>query len=135
MNSAEAAEEGPNDSDTDAFFKTGSFRNDGIKASDVLPVLKEKVAFVSAQLMFTRAVLTRLSDLASQLGRSRETRFVRLRDKEKHALFDDFTAEEGEGDIIINDFDGEDMTGLFPEEAQAPGSKALFCPQWSFDTR
>nr|XP_015214255.1 PREDICTED: kalirin isoform X1 [Lepisosteus oculatus] len=27
--------------------KTGSFRNDGIKASDVLPVLKEKVAFVS----------------------------------------------------------------------------------------
>ncbi|XP_070303091.1 kalirin isoform X3 [Salvelinus sp. IW2-2015] len=47
MNSAEAAEEGPNDSDTDAFFKTGSFRNDGIKASDVLPVLKEKVAFVS----------------------------------------------------------------------------------------
>ncbi|XP_066544670.1 kalirin isoform X3 [Amia ocellicauda] len=47
MNSAEAAEEGLNDSDTDAFFKTGSFRNDGIKASDVLPVLKEKVAFVS----------------------------------------------------------------------------------------
>ncbi|XP_046902206.1 kalirin isoform X4 [Hypomesus transpacificus] len=47
MNSAEAAEEGPNDSDTDAFFKTGSFRADGIKASDVLPVLKEKVAFVS----------------------------------------------------------------------------------------
>ncbi|XP_061081598.1 kalirin [Conger conger] len=47
MNSAEAAEEGPNDSDTDAFFKTGSFRNDGIKAADVLPVLKEKVAFVS----------------------------------------------------------------------------------------
>lgn len=47
MNSAEAAEEGPNDSDTDAFFKTGSFRSDGIKASDVLPVLKEKVAFVS----------------------------------------------------------------------------------------
>uniref|UniRef100_A0A8C8J1T2 non-specific serine/threonine protein kinase n=1 Tax=Oncorhynchus tshawytscha TaxID=74940 RepID=A0A8C8J1T2_ONCTS len=47
MNSAEGAEEGPNDSDTDAFFKTGSFRNDGIKASDVLPVLKEKVAFVS----------------------------------------------------------------------------------------
>ncbi|XP_036396533.1 kalirin isoform X3 [Megalops cyprinoides] len=47
MNSAEAADEGPNDSDTDAFFKTGSFRNDGIKAADVLPVLKEKVAFVS----------------------------------------------------------------------------------------
>ncbi|XP_023688517.1 kalirin isoform X4 [Paramormyrops kingsleyae] len=47
MNSAEAAEEGPTDSDTDSFFKTGSFRNDGIKASDVLLVLKEKVAFVS----------------------------------------------------------------------------------------
>ncbi|XP_019910441.3 kalirin isoform X3 [Esox lucius] len=47
MNSAEAAEEGPNDSDTDAFFKTGSFRTDGIKACDVLAVLKEKVAFVS----------------------------------------------------------------------------------------
>uniref|UniRef100_A0AAY4EB72 non-specific serine/threonine protein kinase n=1 Tax=Denticeps clupeoides TaxID=299321 RepID=A0AAY4EB72_9TELE len=28
-------------------FPTGSFRSDGIKASDVLPVLKEKVAFVS----------------------------------------------------------------------------------------
>ncbi|XP_058888327.1 kalirin isoform X3 [Acipenser ruthenus] len=47
MNLAEAAEEGLNDSDTDAFFKAGSFRNDGIKAADVLPVLKEKVAFVS----------------------------------------------------------------------------------------
>ncbi|XP_018597091.2 kalirin-like isoform X2 [Scleropages formosus] len=47
MSSAEAAEEGPTDSDTDSFFKAGSFRNDGIKASDVLPVLKEKVAFVS----------------------------------------------------------------------------------------
>ncbi|XP_053482979.1 kalirin [Ictalurus furcatus] len=47
MNSAEAAEEGPNDSDTDAFFKTGSYRSEGIKASDVLHVLKDKVAFVS----------------------------------------------------------------------------------------
>ncbi|KAL4608981.1 kalirin-like isoform X1 [Arapaima gigas] len=47
MSSAEAAEEGPPDSDTDSFFKTGSFRNDGIRASDVLPLLKEKVAFVS----------------------------------------------------------------------------------------
>ncbi|XP_015214257.1 kalirin isoform X4 [Lepisosteus oculatus] len=47
MNSAEAPDEGLNDSDADAFFKIGSFRNDGIKASDVLPVLKEKVAFVS----------------------------------------------------------------------------------------
>ncbi|KAJ8282297.1 hypothetical protein COCON_G00048160 [Conger conger] len=47
MSTTEIAEEGPTDSDTDAFFKTGSFRNDGIKASDVLPVLKEKVAFVS----------------------------------------------------------------------------------------
>ncbi|XP_043085473.1 kalirin isoform X2 [Puntigrus tetrazona] len=47
MNSAEAAEDGPNDSDTDAFFKTGSFRSEGIKASDVLPVLREKIAFVS----------------------------------------------------------------------------------------
>ncbi|XP_016401946.1 kalirin-like, partial [Sinocyclocheilus rhinocerous] len=47
MNSAEAAEDGPNDSDTDAFFKAGSFRSEGIKASDVLPVLREKVAFVS----------------------------------------------------------------------------------------
>ncbi|XP_056611720.1 kalirin isoform X2 [Triplophysa dalaica] len=47
MNSAEAAEEGPSDSDTDAFFKTGSFRSESIKASDVLPVLREKIAFVS----------------------------------------------------------------------------------------
>ncbi|KAI7807748.1 kalirin RhoGEF kinase b isoform X1 [Triplophysa rosa] len=53
MNSAEAAEEGPNDPDTEPFFKTvpsfssGSLRNDGIKASDVLTVLREKVAFVS----------------------------------------------------------------------------------------
>ncbi|XP_051996761.1 LOW QUALITY PROTEIN: kalirin RhoGEF kinase b [Xyrauchen texanus] len=53
MNSAEAAEEGPNDPDTDPFFKTvpsfssGSLRNDGIKAADVLTVLREKVAFVS----------------------------------------------------------------------------------------
>ncbi|XP_023695750.1 kalirin-like isoform X2 [Paramormyrops kingsleyae] len=47
MNSAEAAEDGPTDSDTDAFFKAGSFKNDAIKASDILPVLKEKVAFVS----------------------------------------------------------------------------------------
>ncbi|XP_026150975.1 kalirin isoform X4 [Mastacembelus armatus] len=47
MNPAEAAEEAPSDPDTDAFYKTGSFRTDGIKASDVLPVLKEKVAFVS----------------------------------------------------------------------------------------
>ncbi|KAM4608414.1 LOW QUALITY PROTEIN: kalirin-like [Polymixia lowei] len=47
MNPAEAAEETSNDSDAEAFFKTGSFRSDGIKASDVLPVLKEKVVFVS----------------------------------------------------------------------------------------
>ncbi|XP_077393582.1 kalirin isoform X1 [Festucalex cinctus] len=47
MNPAEAAEEAPSDPDTDAFFKTGSLRTEGIKASDVLPVLKEKVAFVS----------------------------------------------------------------------------------------
>ncbi|XP_051259531.1 kalirin isoform X2 [Dicentrarchus labrax] len=47
MNPAEAAEEAPSDPDTDAFYKTGSFRTEGIKASDVLPVLKEKVAFVS----------------------------------------------------------------------------------------
>ncbi|KAK7144341.1 hypothetical protein R3I94_010684 [Phoxinus phoxinus] len=53
MNSAEAAEEGPNDADTEPFFKTvpsfssGSLRNDGIKAADVLTVLREKVAFVS----------------------------------------------------------------------------------------
>ncbi|XP_066542193.1 kalirin isoform X4 [Hoplias malabaricus] len=47
MNSGEAAEEGPNDPDTEAFFKTGSFRSEGIKACDVLPVLREKVAFVS----------------------------------------------------------------------------------------
>uniref|UniRef100_A0A8C2J141 non-specific serine/threonine protein kinase n=1 Tax=Cyprinus carpio TaxID=7962 RepID=A0A8C2J141_CYPCA len=47
MNSVEAAEDGPNDSDTDAFFKTGSFRSEGIKASDVLLVLREKIAFVS----------------------------------------------------------------------------------------
>uniref|UniRef100_A0A1A8F278 Rho guanine nucleotide exchange factor 25 n=3 Tax=Nothobranchius TaxID=28779 RepID=A0A1A8F278_9TELE len=47
MNPIEAAEEAPSDPDTDAFFKPGSFRNDSIKASDVLPVLKEKVAFVS----------------------------------------------------------------------------------------
>ncbi|KAM4559204.1 kalirin isoform 1-T1 [Odontesthes bonariensis] len=47
MNPAEAAEEAPSDPDTDAFFKTGSLRTEGLKASDVLPVLKEKVAFVS----------------------------------------------------------------------------------------
>ncbi|XP_066520975.1 kalirin RhoGEF kinase b isoform X3 [Hoplias malabaricus] len=53
MNSAEAADEGPSDPDTDPFFKTvpslssGSLRNDGIKAADVLTVLREKVAFVS----------------------------------------------------------------------------------------
>ncbi|XP_023806918.1 kalirin isoform X2 [Oryzias latipes] len=47
MNPAEAAEEAPSDPDTDAFYKTGSSRTEGIKASDVLPVLKEKVAFVS----------------------------------------------------------------------------------------
>uniref|UniRef100_A0A8C1K0V0 Uncharacterized protein n=1 Tax=Cyprinus carpio TaxID=7962 RepID=A0A8C1K0V0_CYPCA len=53
MNSAEAAEEGPNDPDTEPFFKTvpsfssGSLRNDGINAADVLTVLREKVAFVS----------------------------------------------------------------------------------------
>ncbi|KAK2888899.1 hypothetical protein Q8A67_014274 [Cirrhinus molitorella] len=53
MNSAEAAEEGPNDPDTEPFFKavpsfsSGSLRNDGIKAADVLTVLREKVAFVS----------------------------------------------------------------------------------------
>ncbi|XP_052456553.1 kalirin isoform X1 [Carassius gibelio] len=53
MNSAEAAEEGPNDPDTEQFFKTvpsfssGSLRNDGINAADVLTVLREKVAFVS----------------------------------------------------------------------------------------
>lgn len=27
----------------------GSFRNDGLKAADVLPILKEKVAFVSGE--------------------------------------------------------------------------------------
>ncbi|XP_035392161.1 kalirin isoform X1 [Electrophorus electricus] len=47
MSCAEAAEEGPNDSDTDPFYKAGSFRSEGIKACDVLPVLREKVAFVS----------------------------------------------------------------------------------------
>ncbi|XP_059427564.1 kalirin RhoGEF kinase b isoform X1 [Carassius carassius] len=53
MNSAEAAEEGPTDPDTEPFLKTvpsfssGSLRNDGIKAADVLTVLREKVAFVS----------------------------------------------------------------------------------------
>ncbi|XP_064926563.1 kalirin isoform X7 [Columba livia] len=49
MNPAEgAAEEGAvPDSEVDAFFRTGSFRNDGLKAADVLPILKEKVAFVS----------------------------------------------------------------------------------------
>ncbi|CAH2304994.1 kalirin isoform X4 [Pelobates cultripes] len=43
----EGAEEGGADSEVDAFFRTGSFRNDGLKATDVLPILKEKVAFVS----------------------------------------------------------------------------------------
>ncbi|XP_075870077.1 kalirin isoform X2 [Nelusetta ayraudi] len=47
MNPAEAAEEAPSDPDTDAFYRTGSLRTEGVKASDVLPVLKEKVAFVS----------------------------------------------------------------------------------------
>ncbi|XP_031414206.1 kalirin RhoGEF kinase b isoform X2 [Clupea harengus] len=53
MNSTDAAEEGLTDPDTDPFFKTvpslssSSLRNDGIKACDVLTVLREKVAFVS----------------------------------------------------------------------------------------
>ncbi|XP_041434121.1 kalirin isoform X4 [Xenopus laevis] len=48
MNAAEGADDGGGaDSEVDAFFRTGSFRNDGLKATDVLPVLKEKVAFVS----------------------------------------------------------------------------------------
>ncbi|XP_072301119.1 kalirin isoform X3 [Eucyclogobius newberryi] len=48
MNPAEAAEEAPSsDPDTDAFYKTGSLRTESLKASDVLPILKEKVAFVS----------------------------------------------------------------------------------------
>ncbi|KAM4697403.1 kalirin isoform 2-T2 [Rhinophrynus dorsalis] len=47
MNLAEGAEESQADSEVDAFFRTGSFRNDGLKATDVLAVLKEKVAFVS----------------------------------------------------------------------------------------
>ncbi|XP_031749746.1 kalirin [Xenopus tropicalis] len=48
MNAAEGAEDaGGTDSEVDAFFRTGSFRNDGLKATDVLSVLKEKVAFVS----------------------------------------------------------------------------------------
>ncbi|XP_068102365.1 kalirin isoform X5 [Hyperolius riggenbachi] len=48
MNAAEGAEDGGGtDSEVDAFFRTGSFRNDGLKATDVLATLKEKVAFVS----------------------------------------------------------------------------------------
>ncbi|OCT63287.1 hypothetical protein XELAEV_18044385mg [Xenopus laevis] len=48
MNAAEGTDDGGGtDSEVDAFFRTGSFRNDGLKATDVLPVLKEKVAFVS----------------------------------------------------------------------------------------
>ncbi|XP_077305859.1 kalirin isoform X3 [Lithobates pipiens] len=48
MNAAEGAEDGgAADTEVDAFFRTGSFRNDGLKATDVLPTLKEKVAFVS----------------------------------------------------------------------------------------
>nr|XP_057937172.1 kalirin isoform X1 [Doryrhamphus excisus] len=47
MNPAEAAEEAPSDPDTDVFYKAGCMRTEGIKASDVLPVLKDKVAFVS----------------------------------------------------------------------------------------
>ncbi|XP_053326998.1 kalirin isoform X2 [Spea bombifrons] len=43
----EGAEEGGPDADVEAFYRTGSFRNDGLKATDVLAVLKEKVAFVS----------------------------------------------------------------------------------------
>lgn len=34
------------------FCFTGSFRNDGLKAADVLPILKEKVAFVSGKHIF-----------------------------------------------------------------------------------
>ncbi|XP_043549660.1 kalirin isoform X1 [Chiloscyllium plagiosum] len=47
MNSAEGADECVNDGDIAAFFKTGPFRNDGLKVSDVMPIMKEKVAFVS----------------------------------------------------------------------------------------
>lgn len=34
------------------FYFAGSFRNDGLKAADVLPILKEKVAFVSGEHVF-----------------------------------------------------------------------------------
>ncbi|XP_028809807.1 kalirin RhoGEF kinase b isoform X2 [Denticeps clupeoides] len=53
MNSAEAADEALTEPDAEAFFRTvppmslSSLRNDGIKATDVLNVLREKVAFVS----------------------------------------------------------------------------------------
>ncbi|XP_067891439.1 kalirin isoform X5 [Heterodontus francisci] len=47
MNSAEGTDECVNDGDIAAFFKTGPFRNDGLKVSDVMPIMKEKVAFVS----------------------------------------------------------------------------------------
>ncbi|XP_059822545.1 kalirin isoform X4 [Hypanus sabinus] len=47
MNSAEETDECVNDGDIAAFFKTGPFRNDGLKLSDVMQIMKEKVAFVS----------------------------------------------------------------------------------------
>ncbi|XP_032800941.2 triple functional domain protein isoform X3 [Petromyzon marinus] len=47
MNSTEVADDSSNDADIVAFFKSGYRKTDGLKAADLLPILKEKVAYVS----------------------------------------------------------------------------------------
>ncbi|XP_072431278.1 triple functional domain protein isoform X4 [Chiloscyllium punctatum] len=47
MSSAEGAEDPAGDADIAAFFRAGFRKNDEMKATEVLPILKEKVAFLS----------------------------------------------------------------------------------------
>lgn len=45
----------------------GSFRNDGLKAADVLPILKEKVAFVSGEHIFAGSLQPNMSTICHVL--------------------------------------------------------------------
>uniref|UniRef100_A0A8C4NB02 Trio Rho guanine nucleotide exchange factor a n=2 Tax=Eptatretus burgeri TaxID=7764 RepID=A0A8C4NB02_EPTBU len=47
MNCTEGAEDAGTDGDVLAFYKAGYRKNDDLKAADLLPILKEKVAYVS----------------------------------------------------------------------------------------
>ncbi|XP_041039324.1 triple functional domain protein-like isoform X5 [Carcharodon carcharias] len=47
MSSAEGAEDAAGDADIAAFFRSGFRKNDEMKAMEILPILKEKVAFLS----------------------------------------------------------------------------------------